>query len=393
VSAASRAAERVPRVALADVVREWGRIGVIGFGGPPAHVALLRDLVVTRRGWLDAREFEDANAACNLLPGPASTQLAIYCAQRVAGLAGALAGGAAFILPGLVLIIVLAAASLGGSPPRWLLGLAAGAGAAVVPVVVQAGLLLGAATLAGRHGARRVRAALYVGAGVLATVLVGPLVVAVLLACGLIELAVRRPGRSAGRLSLHAWPVAAALAATGAAALPALAWTAFKVGALSYGGGFVIIPLMQGDAVDAYRWMTDTEFLDAVAFGQLTPGPVTHTVAVVGYAAAGLGGALLAAAIAFAPSFLVVGLGGRRFEALRGNRGARTFLDGAGPAATGAIVGAAVPLLAGISEPWQIGVLVVAAVALALRRPPVLVLVAGGVAGMLAVLFGATLPS
>src|SRR3712207_8460513 len=104
---------------------------------------------------------------------------------------------------------------------------------------------------------------------------------------------------------------------TGVAALPALVWTALKVGALSYGGGFVIIPLMRGDAVDAYGWMTDAEFLNAVAFGQLTPGPVTQTVAVVGYAAAGLGGALLAAAVAFAPSFLVIALGGRRFEALQ----------------------------------------------------------------------------
>src|ERR671916_3027310 len=94
------------RVPLSVVAREWGRLGVVGFGGPPAHVALLRDLVVDRRGWMDAREFEDANAACGLLPGPASTQLAIYCAHRVAGLRGAVAGGLAFISPGLVLILV-----------------------------------------------------------------------------------------------------------------------------------------------------------------------------------------------------------------------------------------------------------------------------------------------
>src|SRR5918998_4546889 len=100
-------------VPLGVVLREWGRIGCIGFGGPPAHVALLRELTVERRKWIDAREFEDANAACGLLPGPASTQLAIYCAQRVAGAAGALVGGAAFILPGLVLVLVLAAAALG----------------------------------------------------------------------------------------------------------------------------------------------------------------------------------------------------------------------------------------------------------------------------------------
>src|SRR5688572_3376330 len=101
----SRAVRRVP---LKTVVREWGRIGVVGFGGPPAHIALLRELVVERRGWIPARDFEDANAACQLLPGPASTQMTIYCARRLAGNAGALAGGLAFILPGLVLTIAIA---------------------------------------------------------------------------------------------------------------------------------------------------------------------------------------------------------------------------------------------------------------------------------------------
>ena len=115
----------------------------------------------------------------------------------------------------------------------------------------------------------------------------------------------------------------AALAATGAAALPALAWTALKVGALSYGGGFVIIPLMQADAVETYGWMTDAQFANAVAYGQLTPGPVVHTVAIVGWAAAGLGGALLAAAIAFAPSFVAVGVIGERFAQLRESVAAR----------------------------------------------------------------------
>ena len=114
---------------------------------------------------------------------------------------------------------------------------------------------------------------------------------------------------------------------------------------------------MQGDAVDRHGWMTDTEFLNAVAFGQLTPGPVTHTVALVGWAAAGLGGALLAAAIAFAPSFLAILLGGERFGRLRENRSARAFLDGAGPAAVGAILGSAVPLCAALEEWWQVAVL------------------------------------
>jgi chromate transporter len=377
----------MPAASLADVAREWGRIGAVGFGGPPAHVALLRDLVVERRGWLDAREFEDANAACGILPGPASTQLAIYCAQRVAGLRGAVVGGLAFILPGLVLILLLAGGSLSDEPPDWLLGLAAGAGAAVVPVVVQAGLSLGRAALEGLRGARAARALAYIAVAAAATVAAGPFVVLVLLACGLVELAVRRPR---ARAAVHAWPAVLVLAATGD--VPRLAWTALKVGALSYGGGFVIIPLMQGDAVDAYGWMTDAQFLNGVAFGQLTPGPVTQTVAVVGYAAAGLGGALLAATVAFAPSFLVVGLGGRRFERLRGNASARAFLDGAGPAAVGAILEAAVPLVAGVEEPWQVAVALVAAGALAVRAAPIAVLLVAAATGLVAALAGAGLP-
>jgi chromate transporter len=368
-------------VPLRTVLREWGRLGVIGFGGPPAHVALLRDLVVERRRWLDAREFEDANAACQLLPGPASTQLAIYCALRASGLAGAILGGLAFIAPGLLMVLAIAALALGDDPPAWILGVGAGAGAAVVAVVVAAGLALGRASLDGRSD---LRAPVYVLAGAVATVVAGPYVVLVLLAAGFAELAWRGPARAA----LHAWPVVLAAAA----ALPGLAWTAFKVGALSYGGGFVIIPLMQEDAVDRHGWMTDTQFLDAVAFGQLTPGPVTHTVALVGWAAAGLGGALLAAAIAFAPSFVAIALGGERFDRLRSNRSARAFLDGAGPAAVGAILGAAVPLAAALAEWWQAAVLAAAAALLALGRPPLWALAGGALCGLAIAVAGGPLP-
>jgi chromate transporter len=127
---------------LRTVVREWGRIGCIGFGGPPAHIALLRWLCVDQRQWLTAAEFEDAIAACNLMPGPASTQLAIYCAWRVRGRLGAVAGGVAFIVPGLIVILALSALFLAGSPPPWVRGLGAGAGSAVAAVAVSAGWAL-----------------------------------------------------------------------------------------------------------------------------------------------------------------------------------------------------------------------------------------------------------
>ena len=120
-----------------------------------------------------------------------------------------------------------------------------------------------------------------------------------------------------------------------------MVWVALKVGALSYGGGFVIVPLMQHDAVTTYHWMTGAQFLNAVALGQVTPGPVVQTVAVVGYAAGGVGGGLLAAFVAFTPSFLFVLVGGR-FHQIRANRVVEAFLTGAGPAVIGAIAGSAI---------------------------------------------------
>src|ERR1700751_5935839 len=126
------------RESLATVGREWTRIGLTGFGGPPAHIALLRKLVVERMGWMDAREVQDANAACGLLPGPASTQLSIFCAYRVAGPAGAIVGGLGFIVPAVIMILALSVLFLAESPPLWIKGAGAGAGAAVAAVAVQA---------------------------------------------------------------------------------------------------------------------------------------------------------------------------------------------------------------------------------------------------------------
>ncbi len=382
---------RPARPSLTLVLREWGRIGCIGFGGPPAHIALLRELCVARRRWLDDSEFEDAIAATNLLPGPASTQLAIYCAWRLRGITGALVGGVSFIVPGLTLILALATLFLAASPPQWVLGAGAGSGAAVAAVALQAAATLAPASW--RRTAARARWIAYLLVGGVTAAILGSWLVLVLLGCGALEIALQRVRSGPGVASVHAWPLlAGAGAATGG--LLALAWLAFKVGALSYGGGFVIIPLMQHDAVDTYHWMTDGQFLNAVALGQVTPGPVVQTVAVVGYAAAGLGGGLLAALVAFAPSFSFILIGAERFDRLRANRSVRAFLDGAGPAAIGAIAGAAIPLALALTETWQFAILAAATLALfVLRRGIVLTLIAAGAAGALASALGAPLPS
>jgi chromate transporter len=381
-------------VPLGTVAREWGRIGLTGFGGPPAHIALLRRLVVDRGRWIDPREFEDALGACNLLPGPASTQLAIFCARRVAGPLGGTVGGLCFVVPAVVLMLALSALFLAASPPLWVRGAGAGAGAAVAAVAIRAGLsLIGPSwARAGRRTARRGRWLVYVAVGAAVAALTGRFVVLVLLGCGLIELAVA--SGLAGRPHGVAWasiPAPAAAAAVGG--IPALVWVAFKVGALSYGGGFVIVPLMQGDAVHTYHWMTSSQFLNAVALGQVTPGPVVATVAAVGYAAHGVGGGLLASAIAFSPSFALVLLGGRHFERLRTANRAQRFLDGSGPAAIGAILGSAIPLARGLHEGWQLAVLAAAAVALLIaRRGVVTTLVAAGAVGTALALAGAPVP-
>jgi chromate transporter len=379
--------ENIP---LTTVIREWGRIGAIGFGGPPAHIALFRRLCVDEREWLAAHEFEDGIAATNLLPGPASTQLAIYCAWRLRGRLGAIIGGICFILPGLTIILALSALFLSAHPPLWVLGAAAGAGAAVPAVAVNAalGLLPASWHRAGTERAVKIRWSAYFLAGGISAATVGPILILVLIVCGAVEIAIRTRGTAQTRRVSGLFPVTALPIVTGGVA--ALCWVAFKVGALSYGGGFVIVPLMQHDAVVTYHWMTGAQFLNAVALGQVTPGPVVQTVAVVGYAASGLWGGVLAAAVAFAPSFVFVIVGASHFDRLRADPRVQAFFLGAGSAVIGAIAGSAIPLGRELSHLWQLGVLALAAVwLLALRRGVVPALIGAGIIGVVVVLAGA----
>jgi chromate transporter len=379
------------QVSLATIAREWTRLGCIGFGGPPTHIALLRRMCVEERHWIDAKDFEDGIAATNLLPGPASTQLAIFCAWRLRGTLGAVLGGVCFIIPGLALILALSSLFLARHPSTWVLGAAAGAGAAVPAIALSAawGLVPASRKRIGPRRAEKFRWIGYTLGGGAAAATVGPYLVLVLLLCGVIEIMIRRQDQSLSSGGMRAFFPAVVLHTALAGGLGALAWVALKVGALSYGGGFVIVPLMQHDAVMTYHWMTAAQFLNAVALGQITPGPVVQTVAVVGYAAAGIGGGLFAAFIAFAPSFLFILFGGPRFDQIRANTSVQSFLTGAGPAVIGAIAGSAIPLGLSFQHLWQIPVLAGAALWLfVVRRGVVSGLLIAGAVGVVVALVG-----
>ncbi|MFZ0667485.1 MAG: chromate efflux transporter [Acidimicrobiales bacterium] len=381
-----------PTVGLRTIVGRWLWLGCIGFGGPPTHIRLLRQMCVEENNWIDPITFEDAISATNLLPGPASTQLAIFCAWTLRGAIGGIVGGICFIVPGLVLIVGLSAVFLAHHPATWILGTALGAGAAVPAIAINAAWRLAPASFnrAGANRARQVRWIVYAIAGAVAASVIGTYLVLVLVVCGVTEILIRNTSKNPGAQARSFIPFGVAHIAV-AGGFGALSWVAFKVGVLSYGGGFVIIPLMQHDAVSTYHWMTGSQFLYAVALGQITPGPVVQTVAVVGYAARGVTGAMVAAVIAFAPSFAFVLGGGRHFEKLRSVTSIGSFLGGAGPAVIGAIAGSSIPLGTSFQHLWQIAVLGGVLVWLfALRKGVVSGLVGAAVVGLAIALAGVT---
>lgn len=370
----------VPKIPLLRIAREWSLLGITGFGGPPTHIALLRKLCVERNEWMEKEEFEDAIATTNLLPGPASTQLAIYCAWKLRGLPGAVLGALGFILPGLVIIIALSALFFSSSPPHWVLGIAAGAGAGVPAIALYAAAQLAPTSWkrAKERSATKWRWIFYVSAGAITSVFTPQFVVLTMLFCGIFEIAI-------GTSAVSGVPLLTGKTVA-LGSLGSIAWIAFKVGALSYGGGFVIIPLMQHDVVSTYHWMSNAQFLNAVALGQVTPGPVVQTVSAVGYAARGLSGALIAALVAFTPSFLFVVGGGRHFQSIRANAKVTAFLRGAGPCVIGAILGSAVTLASQLSQWWQVPVVLLVAAWVFSKRNAVLALLAAGAIGALVAL-------
>ncbi len=329
--------------ALGEIARLFLRLGFTAFGGPAAHIAMLHDEVVTRRGWMDESHFLDLVGATNLIPGPNSTEMAIHVGYERGGWRGLLLAGACFILPAALIVGVLAWAYVryGATPAGD--ALLYGVKPVIIAIVLQALWKLGRAAL---RGPRLVA----VGVAVLALYLVGANELLLLAGGGLVAWLARRPGAGlAGLLSL--WPLAGTagrlgqLADAGAVSLERLFLVFLKVGAVLYGSGYVLLAFLRNDLVLRLGWLTDQQLLDAVAIGQFTPGPVFTTATFVGYVLAGLPGAVLATVGIFLPAFVFVAGINRIVPALRRRAWTAALLDGVNAAALG--------LMAGVT--WQLG--------------------------------------
>ena len=324
---------------LSDLATVFFRLGTIAFGGPAAHVAMMDDEVVRRRRWMSRENLLDLIGVTNLLPGPNSTELAIHIGYERAGWRGLFVAGGSFILPAMVLVWILAAfyARYQTVPQvEWLLY---GIKPVIIAVVLQA--LWKLAKKAAKNGPTVVAGIVAVGLyfsglnEILLLVLLG-------LAVMLIE-NWRSRGTSAGAILL---PLSGTFAQVGTAATAAVSvgWAGvflffLKIGCVLYGSGYVLLAFLQRDLVEQNQWLTSQQLLDAIAIGQLTPGPVFTTATFVGYLLAGHAGALAGTIGIFLPAFLLVGLVNPWVPKLRQSPWARGFLDGVNAASLGLMAG------------------------------------------------------
>lgn len=345
---------RRPSGAVTEVALVFLMLGLIAFGGPAAHVALMRRELVVRRKWLPENEFLRMFAACNLIPGPSSTELAIYLGYRRAGWRGLVASGVLFILPAMLIMLFIGWAyqRYGTSSPA--LAILYGIRAAV------AGIVLWAIIDLGRRLIRR-WTLLILGGGVVVLFLIGTNPVLLIVAGGLVA-ATATQVRPKPKVSMLTLTTGLALPAWSGGKLLTVFLTFLKLGAISFGSGYVLYAFLHADFVQGLHWLTDKQLIDAIAIGQATPGPLFTTATFLGYLFAGVPGALLATLGIFLPGFVLVPLLDRIVHLTERRAWAKGFVDGANAAALGLI--AAVTLQIGRSALIDPLTIVIASVAL-----------------------------
>jgi chromate transporter len=325
---------------LAELFGFFSRLGLTAFGGPAAHIALMEQESVERRRWLSREQFLDLVGACNLLPGPSSTQVAMALGYARAGWPGLAIAGVCFILPASVATLALAWAYVryGNLPQAQ--GLLYGTKPVMIAIIAQAIWRLG------RTALRRWLPA-GVGIACFAAALAGARPLAVLLAAGAL-LGVLAAAHRVQANRAPSFPTIPLLLGAGAAApaagLGSIIFVFLKLGVVVFGSGYVLLAFLQTDLVDRLHWVTQAQLLDAVTAGQVTPGPVFATATFLGYLIHGYSGAAAATAAIFLPSFFIAGIVGALATRLRQSPLAAAFLDGVNAAAIALMAAVAITL-------------------------------------------------
>ena len=323
---------------LAEVANEFLRLGFVAYGGPAAHIAMMEERFVRRRAWLTRERFLDLVGAASLLPGPSSTELAIYLGEIRAGLAGLIVAGACFILPAAFLVAALAWAYANYGAVPQVGGLLFGIKPVVVALVAQAVWNLGKTAL-------RSVPLIALALAVVVLAIYGSPVLVLLLGAGFLWMTIREGKLLLSSRAVPAWmPLSAGGTAASIGALPVLLYF-LKIGAVLVGSGYVLLPVLRADLVVKMHWLSDAQLLDAVAVSQATPGPFFTVATFIGFLLAGWKGAALATLGMFLPAFVYVGATSGFLPKLRKSPLAGAFLDG--------VNAAAVALMAFVG--WQFG--------------------------------------
>jgi chromate transporter len=317
---------------LKEIISLFLRLGATAFGGPAAHISMMHDETVIRRKWLSDQEFLDLVGATNLIPGPNSTEMAIHIGFLRAGWPGLITAGVSFIMPAMLIVLFLAWIYVRyGSTPQaeWLLY---GIKPVVIAIIIQALWNLGKKAVKGTL------------TGAVAILVIGAYFlsineIALLIAGGLVVMIVINIERLRSQpLSAFLIPLGVSSAAAQAAvpfSLPGLFFTFMKIGSVLYGGGYVLLAFLRSDFVVRYGWLTDQQLIDAIAIGQVTPGPVFTTATFIGYLLGGTPGALLATLGIFLPSFIFVVISNPLIPRIRRSPWVSGLLDGVTVASLG----------------------------------------------------------
>lgn len=326
--------DRDHKASLGELALVFLKLGTIAFGGPAAHIAMMEDEVVRRRRWMARDEFLDLLGAANLIPGPNSTELAIHVGHRQAGWAGLVVAGASFILPAALIVTAFAWAYVRyGSLPE-VAGILYGVKPVIIVIVLQALWSLGKTAIKSRFLAA-------IGLAGVALTWLGVHELLILAGAGLLVAFVRSFAQRNDRRLLSvgfAFLLQSTATATSTFGLLPLFLFFLKVGAILYGSGYVLLAFIRADLVERWHWLTESQLLDAIAVGQVTPGPVFTTATFIGYVLGGYQGAIVATIGIFLPAFCFVALSGPLVPRIRRSPAAGAFLDGVNVAALSLMV-------------------------------------------------------